>query len=145
MSRFRKLPFNDGTFSNAVVIGPSGVVVSATIDDVSINCSLEPTCPRAYSRPCRAGAFRGRSSGRLRRSIGWWLRPRSVSVLRPTERPLAVGVSDADARAMLSGAPPFAQEMLALAVQLESCRNEPDADAGVVRLALRFGWTPMEV
>lgn len=38
---------------------------------------------------------------------------------------------------MLSGAPPFAQEMLALAVQLESCRNEPDADAGMVRLSFR--------
>lgn len=137
VQQFRKLPANDGTFSNAVVIGPSGVVVSATIDDVSMRlagtdvpaCVLE-ALPR-WRFP--------RSKQWTAATLDWVVAATSerVEVLRPTERPLAVGVSDADARSMLSGAPPFAQEMLSLAVQLESCRNESDADAGVVRLAFR--------
>lgn len=137
VQQFRKLPANDGTFSNAVVIGPSGVVVSATTDDVSM---------RLAGTEVPACVLEALPRWRFPRSTQWtaatleWVvaaTAERVEVLRPAGNPLAVGISDADAQARLSGAPPFAQQMLALAVQLEPCRNEPDADAGVVRLSFR--------
>lgn len=81
VQQFRKLPTNDGTFSNAVVISSWSLRPSTTS-----RCGWrEPMCPRVCSRLCRAGGFPVRSSGLLRRSSGSWLRPLSAS--RYCDRP----------------------------------------------------------
>ncbi len=130
----RRRPENDGTFSNDVVIGPSGAVLEVTSDDPSSRL-LGTNVPDCVADAVRTWRF-PKSKTWTRARLEWVVAASAerVEVLRSSESPSAVGVSSSGRNAV----GPLDQ---ALERQLDTLqRCVPFSDGGVT-VAVSFSVT----